>query len=286
MFSKLFGRKKKSQRPTSIFRYRSINTWVEPIILTNELFFSARRNLNDPNESRWRFNTLVTDEKIKRFYRVMLNNPGFYKQTLDQAQQSGDPLLYLALKSGPESPYFKYVINKAHLNMGENIDKLKSIHERMIDVETGICCFSESGDNVKMFAHYADSQRGCCIEFGERSEMLRHINPVVYTDDIPTIDVWEINPIAIMAATLLCKSKEWAEEREWRMIRYPKGQGSFKLDLDIKSITFGCYTKEDDKEYILSLLSRRDPSLGNIELFQAHQNPDSYRLERLPLKSA
>lgn len=120
----------------------------------------------------------------------------------------------------------------------DNLDKLNDI--------AYIKSFSEDNKNLLMWAHYADSYSGMCVEydFSKLSDnILYHLFPIYYSEkkllnislertikelnDLKISNVEHVFPVDskyltdIMSAFLI-KSKEWEYEKEWRIIAtYP-----------------------------------------------------------------
>jgi len=111
----------------------------------------------------------------------------------------------------------------------EQVAKIRSAFQN----ELKICCFASDGLSPVMWAHYADSHRGFCIELPFDQLHPDHhqrvtLFPVVYhrdrfdsTDLVRnSSDAW-FPPVQLIAA--LFKFVEWQYEGEWRLIEDTKG---------------------------------------------------------------
>ena len=122
-------------------------------------------------------------------------------------------------------------------------------HKKKLDDLVIMACFSENNNDPVMWGNYADSFQGMCVEyditklFNSRNEHRKHIFPVIYENrrpfehDIDDIarDMVEIchniehnevhdgDSLLNILPLFLTKSKNWAYEREWRLI-YTKYQ--------------------------------------------------------------
>lgn len=123
------------------------------------------------------------------------------------------------------------------LNKNENEDWLKELVENKLkDVKkkTLIGCFSKVNDSILMWAHYADSFSGVCIEYEVENKSFKE---VTYSDKVPILK--ECDGIQYgFAGKLLrsiksdelgadkmfdyyfVKSKEWEYEQEVRVVYY------------------------------------------------------------------
>ena len=99
---------------------------------------------------------------------------------------------------------------------------------------TYVCCFSENSRSTLMWAHYADSNKGICLEYdfnnlpSEKKPILRNsIFPIAYTPN--PIDVTDLlsergsqiykYPLdAAVLCTALNKAAIWNYEQEWRIV--------------------------------------------------------------------
>ena len=120
-------------------------------------------------------------------------------------------------------PYIEHLKTEARLKFRE-LDYLG----------TFVCCFSKENSSTLMWAHYADSNKGLCIEYDfnklpiPKGDLLRSsIFPVAYTSE--PIDVGDLlsetgsqiyqYPLdAAVLCTALNKASVWQYEQEWRII--------------------------------------------------------------------
>lgn len=135
------------------------------------------------------------------------------------------------------------------------LNRINSVVDKAEDLlinntkEFGICCFSESNDNIHMWSHYADSHKGVCVEYDSSnfedyfSQLLQsrcNLRPVDYRKQLINLDgdiEWKIhqeytefkrfasivkNPKELdllFEKILLQKNKEiWSTEKELRLI--------------------------------------------------------------------
>lgn len=118
-------------------------------------------------------------------------------------------------------PYMEYFKTESRLKF------------RVLDfLGTYVCCFSKDNTSTLMWAHYADSNKGICIEYEfdklPPGNLLRDsIFPVAYTEiPINLRDLLEDKQNKVYTypidAAVLCsalnKAKIWEYEQEWRII--------------------------------------------------------------------
>lgn len=96
-------------------------------------------------------------------------------------------------------------------NLGEKIK------EDLQDI--GVACFTETDDNVLMWAYYGGCQRGICIEFNLLEDVFfaSDIYQVMYKSYFESIK--KENDKFNYYDILTTKSEEWTHEKEWRVIK-------------------------------------------------------------------
>jgi hypothetical protein len=100
---------------------------------------------------------------------------------------------------------------------------------------TKLCSFSEVGDSILMWSHYAGNHTGFCVEYDievlPRSDaFVRALHPVIYSDDLFDFTAYveriaagkipTINPMFPLLGVLR-KYRGWDYEQEWRYVFFP-----------------------------------------------------------------
>lgn len=181
-------------------------------------------------------------------------------------------------------------------------DKCEEIHS--YKAKMSIACFCEEKDNMLLWAHYANSNQGICIEYSA-IDLLEQFQcfllPVIYQEELPALpSIREINmlsPYKMVFERISTKSKKWCYENEWRIIRhletsdnhlvdFPKPTAIFLgtnaskalenkvLDICVKKKINLCKMKPDRYSYSLKSESIYSVSKGAINNGQAEDgNP-------------
>ena len=259
----------------TLYRYRPINEWIEPILLKDELFFCSPSDTNDPFDCKFGLDFEQSDEVYKAFLRRIFTDPESRNK------------IFEATSNNRNSQIIKQIFDKYGLDAAleqmyafgflRNSEPQKLIQEdliKRIQANLGICCFTEVNNSVLMFAHYADNHRGCCLGFKFGYGIAKKVN---YVDALPAVNAFPDDTERFLQDTLLTKKKDWNYEKEWRMIRYPYGKGILKFEHEaLQSIIFGCATPREKKDYVLNLLKYRP---NKVQLYQAKAGTNSYNLE-------
>ena len=153
------------------------------------------------------------------------------------------------------------------------------------------CCFSTRCDSLLLWAHYADSHRGLCLEYELTNDEFRgQFFPVRYSNELPVLEAIARFPegspnaghlhlrIDREAAIFLTKSKDWAYEEEFRTIRFaqnPSAPGELGvLPGRLTGIYFGLRTAST----VVTTVDRLLSTDRSIPFFRAELTAGSFTL--------
>jgi hypothetical protein len=157
-----------------------------------------------------------------------------------------------------------------------------------------VYCLTEKPDSTIMWAHYACSHTGICLEFDSRRAPFTEAFPpltgglhkVEYRATYPDYDFFGGGYPAPFT-----KSDVWSYEAEWRLIVEERGFArsawTVKTDNDfltlhsgvLKSVTIGCLADESSRQRIEHFVSTNAPG---VLVRQATLMPDRYELRINP----
>jgi hypothetical protein len=187
------------------------------------------------------------------------------------------------------SEKFKSITKSAISLFGKNAEqRLNEVHKALDKVisrkvEIGIYSLSTTYDDELLWAHYANSHKGFCIEYDldlllETYQMDRVYHfPVSYTKRPPEIkfsDLADKTGISILKKIAGNKSKRWKYEKEHRIIINSYGDHPYNHNA-LKAIYFGLRMDDSSKLEIMNRLKGR-----GIKYYQIKQMPDHYLFER------
>lgn len=276
----------------TIYRYRSINEWLKTILVDDELYFATPAECNDPFDCRFEVRLEDSCQGLEKFLREQQVFAklfvGFGRTYDGPLPEQIAPTAKLAQMTESELQAYAREIH-SELGLGNpelqqlGKAKLESARDRM-----GVCCFAGRGDNLLMFAHYAAQHRGCCLEFQIRSETGGRatifedggtfLSDVVYSDDIPVVQLYEMGTVESMNRVLVTKHSRWAYEEEVRAIR-GTGPGPVRYRREaLTGLVFGYRATAGDIKLVLSWLGPRH----GVTLSKAVPNQNA-GLDLLPL---
>jgi hypothetical protein len=171
------------------------------------------------------------------------------------------------------------------------IDEVTSGMEQAIQRQYRVYCLSTHPDSTRMWAHYADSCKGLCLEFSVRNELFCGALKVEYLDNYPRFSISATDEDENLRP-LLTKSKEWEYEDEFRLIASEQpfvfpgvpttNQGFLALpEGALQSVIVGELMPAPNRELVRSLVKE---SGWNISLKVATVVSDRYEFEIRPLE--
>lgn len=143
--------------------------------------------------------------------------------------------------------------------------------------EMRVCCFTERKDSLLMWAHYAQSHKGFCIEY-DTSKMPDNIRkiflPVIYQKQIYD-STHDFKPDGNNIFNFLFyKSDEWSYEKEWRIAVYNKQIRKEMNFADyISSVYLGIKCEKENKQEILEWAKEK-----GITIYQEYIDYNGYNV--------
>lgn len=175
----------------------------------------------------------------------------------------------------------KNIFSQHRTNLTLIEQSLKNIID-MKDTKLGILSLSKRYDDELLWAHYADSHKGFCIEY-DLDRLLSKQNPkhrffdVQYSTQIPSLDFAEIldqnTPDVLIKIMLGFKSKRWEYENEIRIITENYGLQNYDFRA-VSSIYFGLRMDDCEIDLVMRTLQGR-----GIKYFQMDLKPNSFQFE-------
>ncbi|MDF0717399.1 DUF2971 domain-containing protein [Muricauda sp. 334s03] len=169
--------------------------------------------------------------------------------------------------------------------INNNTDEVLSMDDKM-----GIYSLSKTPLDELLWAHYANSHKGFCIEYDLevllKNDGKNHVHsfPVVYSKEPPSIgflDIIRNKQNDLIKKFAFYKSKRWEYEQEHRIVTSKKGLNSYDYKA-LKSIYFGLKTSASDKNQIINLLKERGVNFYQIEL---EKNSYSFKAVKVETES-
>ncbi len=263
--------------------YKYLSCSLIKVIQNAQMRYTQFAEFNDPFEMKPNINKISTDEDMKRFVGENLKD---YEGVL----------AFLEEKGGLDHKEVFYEIISGMKNLTPVFMPLiREPIEKTFNEKIGVLCLTESKDSLLMWAHYADRHTGYVIGFdskdkwfncriGENDE-LRDLRKVEYMEKRPALTLHD----TYSKDVFFSKSKEWAYEKEWRIIKpldtasyteprhpYPVCLFSFPRQL-VKEVILGCMMSDENKNNILKILSE-NTEYKDVAVYQSELDKEEYKL--------
>lgn len=231
-----------SENIKRLFSYRSIDDEEYELqnIDNGIAYFGKISNFNDPVEGMIRKQKLIhgfspfNDTDVIRAANILYQN---VKSNWIIPSWFADGMREALSRSSPWEVFTE--LN----NLIDKVDEYKNTLR--------VLCTTPTEMHSLMWAHYADSHRGICIEyevdFSSLPKGLASV-PVQYTNELKSYlaSSFILSPEDLLSRLLFTKSSEWSYESEWRFVLH---NGDESLDLDerfrVVSVTAGYKCSKD-----------------------------------------
>lgn len=184
-----------------------------------------------------------------------------------------------------QTKFFTRIFGK---NKTENISEFENALHNVFDNKKkifGIYSLSKTYNDELLWAHYANSHKGFCIEF-DLEKLLEYENQfglysfdVVYKENPPNYTIKDINSKGNLLIQIIAgyKSKRWEYEKEFRIVTDFAGSTPYHFNA-VKGIYFGVNMPEEQKLKMIETLKGR-----GIQFYEMNQIPKTYKFERIPI---
>ena len=236
-----------------LFKYCRLNARAEQLVSSSELWFSAPAKLNDPFECRPWLEFAHTDQQLVDGLARQLRrqNP---KMTPHTATANAVGIFLEGRHRNPEM-----------------WNALRDDLITRLTNEIGVYCLSEHNDSILMWSHYAEDHTGFCLGFEATpyTEFFGPAQKVLYSDELPHIQSFDMSPERQVDKIFLTKFSGWSYEDEWRIINHDTGPGLYSYPPELlKSITFGIRTSNEHRSKIRNWAATRSHQVQFLECVQ------------------
>lgn len=247
--------------PKRLYKYQSFTTQSLANLKNREVWFSRPAAFNDPFDCAVRVDRRELEDAD--FERVF----SYYKEELPAEEQSSFEMEFRS--DGELSEEFRNQVRNG----------LQGAFEARVRVNLqsrGVACFSERVDDILLWAHYANGQRGFCLEFDTSYEPFPKALAVQYSKAVPIVDpVEELveGDGSSLLTMVLAKADVWAYEREWRVLHIEADHAYTYPWQALTGIYFGPLMPYVHKE-IIGLILRGSPT----QLYEVKRSETDFRL--------
>jgi hypothetical protein len=280
-----------------MFKYTPINSYSLRNLHDSQIYFNNPLNFNDPFDTFHQYEvTKLSNAKFVELF-CKSNKRDFNERHLLEILDKSISKSNLVEFCKEHFDYFfdlemlsenQFYIDKADLlNQIENVDETKnefieiigsllfqimskinaSIKKELNNIrleklsKIGVCCFSKNNTNLLMWAHYAESHKGMCLEFDPKYLPFFKAFNVEYELNIPALKsdlFFEREENSEFIQKLLSfKSIDWKDEEEMRILHQENNKSYYYPIQSLKAIYFGLKTNSSDIEMICSIIKSK-----------------------------
>ncbi len=241
--------KPRRTKGSHLYRYsRPRLEWLRTIILEHELYLPSLRELNDPADGLPKLAVQSEDQMSSFLYdRLVERNPSL---SPDAKKEKAKIIRFNVRMHGPGA---------LHPNL------VKAMDTQLQDFR--ILSLTKRFDKMNLWALYADQHRGYCLEFANDGPLFEHAKEVSYVDPAQ-MEILITDPAIASGDFLFCKSLDWANEEEVRLV-LPRGKGS-KVRFDPRWLTrliLGKDMSEANGRSIREWAEQRTPHLTVVSAY-------------------
>ena len=234
----------------SLYKYTKICETTLENLFNNQLYFCSPENFNDPYE--FIFQLSVEDS--------------CYEEFLDLIYEGGQK-------------QFSYI----GMNKEKILEYTRKYYFGSLRGKLGVHCLTKNANNDLMWAHYGDRHRVICIEYDQLSNPFSKFQPVDYIDMVHRVVVnnvkhFEMSVESEFGKALRRKSRWWSNEKEYRYVLPVDTKLKYSNEC-IKSITFGFFSKTEDREKVIQATSHL-----NTQYYEVTRSIKEYGISRQPVK--
>lgn len=210
--------------PELLYKYRAFSMRAVADMASNRVFLSSPRRFNDAFDGKIPWSEFLSEKDL----REIANNGGPFADRLNDLQQNRPELFSSGWRLNDDG----YLVVRTLL--AERFSRVTNC---------GICSLSAVVDDLRMWAHYADSRQGFCLGFATQFAPFCDAVPVRYRQELQEIDAYEVLAGRLgedqARAYLLTKSDIWREEQEFRVIGDHSDSHAHYPPEAIRTATFG-----------------------------------------------
>ncbi|ADZ10369.1 hypothetical protein Metbo_2154 [Methanobacterium lacus] len=310
--------------PSHLYKYRTFdeNEYSVKALEEDKIFLSNPLEFNDPYDCALlcKDANYVKEDFLKN---LLAKDPkGFRKahnltkKQISKLQKSDKIIKDLSIFIAKNSPEYKNNPKRLNELSKENELQIRAISADFNELRKDmlVSCFSEDYKSILMWSHYAKEHTGFCVEYdfkslGHNNHLTRNLFPVLYANEIFTIDDYIYNPQPqfpnILSSYLegidlnkimdgiqfeilgnnkynnmfpvcaaLTKYEGWKYEKEWRYVLYSRNESKSTYINVPKPTAIYLGTKSNKKDIILEIANNK-----NIDVYQMQMKSSDYALE-------
>ena len=247
--------------PPKLYKFQSYNSNSFENLKNQCVWFSKPEKFNDPFDCSISYMMNNISKKNWRIIGKYFSD--YWAEDTDEARKSrmSKFLQDKTIKTDTRNIVASILIKNVKEGLKKDFDNL------------GIVCLTEKPDNILMWSHYADGHRGFCLEFNTSFAPFSGAEKVKYAKKLPILRLKDDPDLDLTRDIVLTKSKGWAYEKEWRIIREGGDTGVIYESASLTGIYFGCAMPKSQKGILTKIF------LGtSVKIYEMKRHENEFKV--------
>ncbi|MFN3847964.1 MAG: DUF2971 domain-containing protein [Spirosomataceae bacterium] len=289
-----------------LYQYQGVNNYSLQNLKNHQIYFNSPLNFNDPydclhtikvkplsnNLIAKTFGETYDSIELEKLTSKILDNSINQKELIEfnitLAQKEGKSMDFIN-KLGEEvqnEQNFESLKGAAKKLIVEQLNSIIHVSinkiQKNMAANHGISCFSETYNDLQMWAYYGDGHKGFCLEYDTSDEPFSKAKKVIYSEEAPVISYETFlnsekeNSDEDIIEKLLCtKFAQWQNEKEWRLIHKESNKLFTYTPKQLTGIYFGTKINKTQMEIIMTILVSQNPF---VKFYRMEKDPSSFKI--------
>ncbi|HKO46871.1 MAG TPA: DUF2971 domain-containing protein [Polyangiaceae bacterium] len=240
--------------PDRLYKFRDLGDNTRKLIEGRQLYLNSVTKFNDPFE--FRFRGQMDEEPDPEQWKSWIN-------LADLTEEQKTHLLALSMAE-----------------VARVIGVTSKQFRQQLEQQCGVFCLCQDADNLLLWAHYANSHKGICLEFDTSVAPLNaDIHEVIYQTDLPVMSLPSVDFETFSDQVLLGKSPHWKYEREWRLVKNNLTPNDRTLTYPPEALTgviLGCNFPDSERATLNAWVAA---SGARPKIHRARRSPTEYKVD-------
>jgi Protein of unknown function (DUF2971) len=254
-----------------VYHYQRFErNWIESLVNERNIRFSSPMDFNDPWDCKPCYNKSIVDDPVELKKHVDAFVEAHRKHCPDVSEEVRQELC----REWSNPATVKGAINRSAEDTAKAIDERYKVY-----------CVGTKPDCQLMWAHYAGSHSGICLQFSTKNDVFAGAVKVKYLEEFVPHNFLAQKDENLLP--LVTKSSVWSYEEEYRLIAQESAlalndgtlmtTNNFFIipENSLIAIIMGARIKQEDRSWLESFISR---SGAKITLKAVRAAPDKYEL--------
>lgn len=243
--------------PDKLYKYRSFSENHKQALCHSVLYSSLPTSFNDFVDT----NLIISEEAqckmTQKVYNSFRNKFGFPRAKVTTNKQFLEIVAESLQKNARENAedFPASILQMLNKKMDDEVFRIIENRQNQIRSIYSVCCFSADNKSTLMWAHYAESNQGFCVEYNFKKEGIMADDvelmfPVLYKPDARMMinDIDDTDSSYMMYAATV-KDVQWQYEQEWRRLYLGNETGPKPMPMPT-AIYLGPRVKPEDQEWM------------------------------------